>query len=255
MNKFETLPNNDCIITIDPSLTSTAVVINDYKMVFTSKAKLKSGKLSKWFNFVEPHVNIYHHEFVYPKDYTTLERYKLETYSNIARTISNTCSNHVLHPIRLGTPINSHRKGKYNSVTFYIEGYSFSSVSGKLIDLVTFGSLLKHFMTENVTDDIRVIPPKTLKAEAAKLTYAPVDEGKRKPKIVYRNGAGLKGGSFKKHEMYKVLTDNVNLNCPWVNFLREHEDAVMESKAVPTPIDDINDAKILYEIFKKYKYH
>ena len=75
-----------------------------------------------------------------------------------------------------------------------------------------------------------------------------VKKGKKVIKFEYRNNDGVIGGKFNKHEMYQALTDNDTLQTPWVNFLREHQEEIMSLKKVPTPIDDINDAILMFHI-------
>lgn len=127
-----------------------------------------------------------------------------------------------------------------------IEGYSYSSAAGPLIDLVCFGTLLRSKLSK-ISSDITVYAPTTLKSFAAQLTYTPIKKGK---KFEYRNNDGVSGGKFTKHEMYKALTENPDLNCEWLKMLREYKDEIFESKSVPKPIEDMNDAKLMYEIIK-----
>lgn len=61
----------------------------------------------------------------------------------------------------------------------------------------------------------------------------------------------MAGGSFKKPRIYKALLHNNNLKGDkWVEFIREHSDEILGMKSIPKPIEDINDAKTLYEIIK-----
>jgi hypothetical protein len=93
-----------------------------------------------------------------------------------------------------------------------------------------------------------VLSPTTVKLESCKLTYPPTEKGKKVIKLEYRNKEGVAGGKFKKHEMYKALTENSNLQLPWVEFLREQQDDILPLKKIPTPLDDINDAMLMYYI-------
>lgn len=226
------------IICIDPSLTCTAVVVNDKKAVFVKEgnAKTKTGKLSGWFEKTMPYADYYFHDLPGDADYHVLEVQKLACYDDITNSIMA----YVL------TNIDTTKDSKV-----FIEGYSFSSAAGPLIDLVTFGSFLRRKLYVGVTHNIRIIAPTELKALAAKFTYPPIQKGK---KVEYRNREGAAGGSFKKHDMYKALIENDALQCEWVQMLREHWSDIMGQKSVPKPIEDLNDAKLMYELAKADKY-
>ena len=234
----------DNIICIDPSLSCTAVVVNDYKAVFTTEktAYTKNMKFNKWFEVTNSHVEVSCHNFPdYKKmSFAESEMSKFHSYDQITDEIVGF----------IMETLESARTQELPTKVF-IEGYSFSSASGPLIDLVTFGTLLRLKLIRKVSSNITIIPPSELKLYAAKLTYQPVKEGK---KDVYRNREGVAGGKFKKHEMYKALIENDALQCNWVKMLREHWSDIMGAKAVPKPIEDLNDAKLMYEIVKSNKY-
>lgn len=234
-------------IAIDPSLSCTAMVINDKKFVYTTPAvaHTKKGELKRWFQECEDQgvrIRIFD-EIDHSLSHNELELHKLGYFSRVVDTIS--------------TDIDVFCDPSHG-ILVAIEGYSYSSAAGPLIDLVTFGTLLRRSIYNRFRSasdisgiqipELRILQPTEVKQRAAALTYPPIKKGK---KIEYRNADGIAGGSFKKHQMYKVLTENPNLhNDPWVEFIRGHEDEVMEMKSVPKPIEDINDAKIIYEILK-----
>lgn len=227
------------IICIDPSLACTAVIVNDKKAAFVKDgvAQTKTLKLTGWFQTVEPFIHIEIHSFTTEKlSFAESEIDKLERYDAITDNIVK----FVLANINLALPSK-----------VYIEGYSFSSAAGPLIDLVTFGSFLRRKLFHQVTSNITVIPPTELKALAARLTYPPIPKGK---KFEYRNREGVAGGSFKKHDMYKALIENDSLQCEWVQLLREHWSDIQGKKDVPKPIEDLNDAKLMYELAVANKY-
>ena len=64
-----------------------------------------------------------------------------------------------------------------------IEGYNFGAQVGDLIDLVAFSTLLRKKLYDYITKDITVYSPTSLKQESCKLTYPPIDIGKKKPCI------------------------------------------------------------------------
>lgn len=231
------------IICIDPSLSCTAVVVNDHKAVFTTEqtAFTKNHQMVKWFTACEPYADFFYHNFDKSKmAFTDSELSKFISYDQITTNIINYIKSKVVY------------RGFMGPCQAYIEGYSFSSTAGPLIDLVTFGTLLRYKLYTQITPDIRVIAPSELKLYAAKLTYPMVKEGKKE---MYRNREGVSGGGFKKWDMYKALVENTELNCEWVNFLREHAPDIMGKAAVPKPIEDLNDAKLMYEIAKADKYN
>lgn len=226
------------IICIDPSLSCTAVVVNDNKSVFTtdSTAYTKKLKLNKWFEVCEPYVDVFCHSFDKSKmSFSDSEVAKFIAYDILAEKI-------VAH-------IESQLEQRPSKV--FIEGYSFSSAAGPLIDLVTFGALLRFRLRDKISHNITTIPPSELKLFAAKLSYPSVMEGKKE---VWRNKEGVSGGKFKKPEMYKALIENDSLQCDWVKLLREHASDILSRNAVPKPIEDVNDAKLMYEIVKSNKY-
>lgn len=230
-------------VAIDPSLSCTAMVVDDKKFIYTtaSVAHTKKGELKRWFQECEEHgvtIRVWDDLPEYASHSDT-EWGKLQRYDEIADTILKDMFRNIYSGV----------------ITFAIEGYSHSSNAGPLIDLVTISTLIRKKILDTVTERkyigtaaLIVFQPTQVKQRAAALTYPPIKKGK---KTEYRNKEGIAGGSFKKHEMYKVLTENTDLhNDPWVEFIRGHEAEVSEMKSVPKPIEDINDAKILYEILK-----
>lgn len=230
-------------VAIDPSLSCTAMVVNDQKFVYTtsSVAHTKKGVLKRWFQECEDNgVTVRVWEDL--PDFTSnsdTELSKLSRYDEI--------SNHIVMDVL--NNINT-----LDGVVLGIEGYSHSSKAGPLIDLVTISTLLRNKLYTQVPMKVAgqfnmmVLQPTEVKQRAAKLVYAPIQKGK---KTEYRNSDGVAGGSFKKPEIYKALLDNQNLsNDTWVKYLHEQSEEILAMKMIPKPIEDINDAKTLYEIIK-----
>lgn len=229
------------IICIDPSLSCTAVVVNDKKAVFTltSTAYTKKLKPTKWFDLCHPYLDVFCHDFDKTKmSFSDSELSKFQSYDSLTNDIVGFIERVAI-------------RGLPNPSKVYIEGYSFSSAAGPLIDLVTFGTLLRSKIRSGITTDITTITPSELKLLAAKLTY-PVTVEKKKE--TWRNHQGVAGGSFKKHDIMKALIENNTLQCEWVNFLRAHSSDILAATSVPKPIEDMNDAKMMYEIVKSNKY-
>ena len=99
--------------------------------------------------------------------------------------------------------------------------------------------------------DLQIIPPTSLKLEAAKLTYPPIEKGVKIKKYEWRNNEGVSGGGFTKIDMCKALLENNDLSCDWVTMLRDNKENILSLKNIPKPIEDMNDAKLLYEILLK----
>lgn len=222
------------IVTIDPSLISTGLTVNgkSFSIAAEKIALTKTGKFTKWFDTVEPYCEIFTVNTDYKNEtiYAHLEVAKLETFQRTANLIRKT--------------IDTHCNPMYNTICL-IEGYSYSSQAGPLIDLVTFGSLVRERLFSRSGTKLVILAPSTVKRLAAKLTYEPIKKGK---KIEYRNNQGVAGGSFKKHEIYKVLTENDKINTDWVRFLRLKEKEILEQKSIPKPIEDINDSVVMFHI-------
>lgn len=228
------------IVTIDPSLNCTAVIVNDRKHVFAVEdiVYTKKGNLVKWFEAVEDLITIHTHSFDKTKmKHSDKEVAKLIAYTQLARNIVST--------------IIGDLAGTKGDIRVYIEGYSFSSESGPLIDLVTFGALLRHMIRNDITEDIRVIQPSELKMYSARFTYPPVTNKKSE---IIRNHLGIAGGKFKKPDMYRALVENTALNCQWVTRMRELAIDILAMKNIPKPMEDLNDAKLMYEIAVANKY-
>lgn len=213
-------------IGIDISINSTAIYIES-----DNKQKIISINNKKDNNIYIKELNRYGVEFIHidrkkSSDYSENEVIKLKHYDNVATIILNKCLENI----------------DTNKITYcQIEGYSFSKNTSSILDLVSFSTLIRTYLLKNINGiEISIISPSSLKLEACKLSYEPVDIGIRKPKLVYVNKEGIAGGSFKKPEMYKALLDS-NLNHPLKDFLIEYKH-LCERDKIPNPIEDIIDA-------------
>jgi len=224
------------LITIDPSINNTAIIVNGKIFCFTNKELMfsKTGKLTKWFELANPFVEYFPITYTKADDYSTNEILKLDTYHQIANTIVDVILMHC----------NSAEPFKV-----CIEGYSYNSAAGPIIDLVTFSTLLRYKLYEH-TEDITVISPTSLKHEAAKLTYPAIRKGKKVIKYEYRNHQGIAGGSFTKTDIFYALIENNNLQGEWVNFLRAYKKEITNNKVIAKPLEDINDAELMYRIYE-----
>ena len=126
------------IIAIDPSLISTALVVSSgdtfkiYNYCRENKVFGKKG-ITKWFGFAEEFITYKFIEYREYKDYSEGELVKLKDYDKISDTIITDILENIdpKKPTKIG-----------------IEGYSFSSAAGDIIDLVTFSTILRKKLFE-----------------------------------------------------------------------------------------------------------
>lgn len=224
------------LIGIDPSLISSSITINGKMLNYCkeSNAFNKSG-LQKWYKMAEHLVEYRFINYNTYKNYSEGELVKLMDYDNITDMIIDDIIKNI---------------DKDKSTRVAIEGYSFASNAGDIIDLVTFSTLLRNKIYKNITTDITVLSPSTLKQESCKLTYKPIDIGVKKEKLEWRNNEGLAGGKFTKREMMLSLIENSTLIDDWSKHLRDIKDEVMEMKKIPKPYEDSNDSFLLYLLLK-----
>lgn len=231
------------IIAIDPSLSSTAMVVNDKRFVYGSISTSRTKKLvlKGWYEKTEDLITLREHNDTPSLDYAEGEVAKWKHFNSISEKIAEDILANI---------------DKTTATVVAIEGYSFSSAAGPLIDLVTLGTLIRHKiigmklnLDPSLPLEFHIVSPTSLKAMVAKLTYPGTPKNK-KGDLEYRNKEGVAGGSFKKHEMYKALIENESLKCEYVQFLREHADEILALKGIPKPIEDTNDAKLLYEVVR-----
>lgn len=219
------------IVSIDPSLQSTAIVINGRVTSFAEESLIftKKGDYTKWFEVCSKACDI-----VPIKNYTSNQTFtdsevnKLRNYRTTAQAISDYLQSKV---------------DKSLPTEVFIEGYSYSSADGALIDLVTFSTLLRS-ACDSLGYILHIIPPSSLKSFSASLTYAPEKKGK---KTIYRNYLGVPGGKFKKPEMMYCIVENPKFDDDWARLMKSVSAEVLAMKSIPKPIDDLNDAYLLYQ--------
>ena len=233
------------IVAIDPSLISTALVVSSgdtFKMYNYCRESSAFGKtgIKKWFKLAEQFVTYKFIEYREFKDYSEGEITKLKDYDGITDGIIEDILDNIdrTKPTKIG-----------------IEGYSFSSTAGDIIDLVTFSTLLRKKLFDRVSEDITVLSPSTLKLESCKLTYPPIvtETGKKvkKVKVEYRNNLGLSGGKFTKTDMFMAIVDNTDLQDFWTKHCKLVKSDVLGVATIPKPYEDVNDAFLIYSVLKK----
>jgi len=227
------------LIGIDPSLISTAICINGKLINYCreSDAYNKNG-LAKWFKLAEQFINYKFIEYRKYKNYSEGEVIKLFDYDKITDSIINDIKSNI--DTTLPTKV-------------AIEGYSYSSDTSSIIDLVTFSTLLRKKIVDELTDDIKIIAPSSLKQESCKLTYEPINIGKKKDKFEFRNNEGVAGGKFTKREMFLSIIENDKVNELYSNHLRSIKSDILEVSKIPKPYEDSNDAYIIYQLLKHDK--
>jgi hypothetical protein len=224
-------------IGLDPSLISTAMVVNGelFNYCREKDAMNKSG-YSKWFKYCEDKVTFRFINYRESESYSEGELLKLKDYDKISDQIIKDIEDNI---------------DKSQPTKISIEGYSYSSDAGAIIDLVTFSTLLRKKLFDYISADITVLSPSTLKLESCKLTYPPINEGKKKDKWVYKNSYGISGGSLTKHGMFMCIVDNNEIKDDWSILCKTLKDDIMGASKVPKPFEDLNDAYLLYHYLKK----
>lgn len=229
------------IVTIDPSLISTALVVSSgdtFKMYNYCRESSAFGKkgITKWFGMAEQHITYKFIEYRSFKDYSEGELIKLKDYDKISDVIIKDIQENIDtdKPTKIG-----------------IEGYSFSSTAGDIIDLVTFSTILRKKLFDLISEDITVLSPSTLKLESCKLTYVPINIGVKKEKWVYRNNIGISGGSFTKREIFLAIIENNNWSDYWTKHCKLSQKDILGIAKIPKPYEDVNDAFLIYKYLEK----
>lgn len=229
-------------IGIDPSLISTAITIETYKetKIFNF---YKDKKLSKWEKLAEGTINMILTNF---KDYKKMkyseeQLAKHKDYLVIIETITETILNNI---------------DKSQETFIGMEGFSYGSGVGPLIDLVTFSTLLRNNLLKYVSNNIIILTPGELKKGCAMIAYNKGEDGDyRNNEIQEKSGKGLAGGSFKKHDMARALIDyygrtGIIINKQIHDFLMGYKDDIFSMKGFAKPFDDIIDSIWVKEVLK-----
>jgi len=222
-------------IGIDTSLNSTGLVVNDKVFCYNNKEDIytSKGAYTKWFDYLNPFISIREYNKISSDiEYSESEIFKFKRSEEIANDIITD----ILANINPNIP-----------TYVAIEGYSYNSEVGRLIDLVTIQTLIRRNLLLNKFI-LKVVSPSTLKLETCKMTYEPLIVSKanaKKIKYSYKNPDGIAGGNFQKPHMYKAIFENDKWTDSYkINISRFYKEAMSNSK-IPKPIDDINDAYLL----------
>ena len=209
------------LIGIDPSLNSTALSIyKDGKYLFYNYTNNKSNY--KWIKNINDCVNFKFHEYSNNDDFSESEVDKISIYDEVTDKIVYDIFNFI----------------KDEETKIFIEGYSYSAQAGRLIDLVTFSTLLRYKLLKNKNITLHFIPPSSLKKYVAAMVYKPDKKG------IYRDDSGKAGGSFDKKDMMNVLL-KFDIDELYFNYIKHNSHEILKSKNIPKPFDDINDSLLL----------
>lgn len=214
---------------VDMSLTSTAMsVYNENGYHFFSYFK-NYEKPGKWTKILEDFTKITGTFFTKSEDYSEQEVLKLKDYSVVIDLIAQDLNDVLID----------------GEIHVAIEGYSYSSDAGRIIDLVTLGTLLR-FRLREMGCKIYIYSPSTLKKETCGLIYG--WETNKKGKITgTRNKIGIAGGNFKKPQMLEALKDS-HFDSQLSKFSKEYCDILMEYSNIPHPIEDLIDSHWCLEV-------
>lgn len=208
------------IIGIDPSLNSTAISI--YKNgIFSFYNYTNKDPKYKWIKEIDNFVDFRFHEYDdETNSFSESETEKIKIYDIVTDKIFNDI-----------------KEISDQQTEVFIEGYSYSSAQGRLIDLVTFSTLLRIKLVKYGIN-LNVIPPSTLKKTIAEQVY-PLDK-----KGIPRDENDKAGGSFDKKDMMKCLV-KLDIKGDYIDYLKVNKDILLKPKNLPKPFDDINDAVLL----------
>ena len=224
-------------ISIDASIKSTAIIINNEHFInypgsdacFTSK-----GQLVKWYEIGKDAIE--YKPFTFKPEIEDNSQNEIKKYVDF-ELLTDSIINDILSRIKLG--VETH---------VGLEGYSYDSEAGPLIDIVTFTTLLRQKLYRKVTKNIRIYPPTEVKKGAAQLTYTPIPLNKKETKFIWRNNDGIAGGHFKKHEIYKSIIENPKYSGKYVDLLHTIKDEMLAMGSIKKPFEDMNDSYIIYQL-------
>lgn len=224
---------------IDISLLSTAVCIKNQDQTAKLFSYINEPPSSKWVKALSDVVNIVSIPNV-PRNpnYMLNEVEKLVHFD----VLSNVIVKGILDNLK---------PDETNTVV--IEGYSYSSNTNAILDIVTFSTLIRYKISRMIPYlNLKIVSPASLKLSTGMRTYGakPFLLGKKgqilkkEPPCV--NHEGVVAGKFTKHEMCKALLDG-QYQHPFNHWLAENAAEILAMKKIPSPISDIVDAIHLSE--------
>jgi len=229
-------------IGLDVSKISTAMCLekNNNIKLFNYSTK-KDNNI--WIKNTEHLINYRNiiYKYTEEKDYSKSQILKLIEFDETTNLIINDIIDNVdiLDSIRIG-----------------IEGFSYNSSVGPLIDIVEFTTLLKHKLLHklNKYSNVQILSPLTVKTECCRMTYEPRKElqGKRiiKEIIHLENKEGKQAIKFDKWDMFNAFLDCNEIKCDLKTWCEENKDKITKNKELPKPLDDVIDSYWIKEINK-----
>lgn len=215
------------IIGADLSLSSSGICIyNGEEIKFFSYTNAKPN--NKWVIVGNDYINYTFHQHKDSKKFTESELLKIKSYDQVTDNIVDDIVNFIGD----------------NDAEMYIESYSYSSKAGKLIDIVTFGTLIRYKLLGYNNIKLNFVPPSSLKKFSGQYAYGTQYQLPKDKKDMCRDESGKAAGSFDKKDLYVVLL-NLNLDYGYINFLNENRDDMLNLKNLPKPYDDLNDSLLL----------
>jgi hypothetical protein len=205
---------------IDPSITSTAVCLSEGDTDrFIIYGKPRKGK---WWDAVKHVCELKVREYEYPDVYSEQEIYKVRAYTRTAESIADDVA-------------------AFRPDIVCMEGFSYSSQAGDLIDLVTFGSALRMALL-NCGLTVQILAPTELKSASCALAYGRDTKGIPRRPIREGEKNGLAGGKFTKREMLEAAVFH-DESCDLLSCVgRDMVAEALSLAAVPKPLDDMVDA-------------
>ena len=214
-------------IGIDASLKSTAISIYSNKGEFLFNYTTENNKYIKATANI---INYYQFEYLDNDNYNLNEIARFHQYEIITDTIINDILKH----------IDNNEKSIIS-----IEGYSYSSAVGPIIDLVTFSTILKKKLFDFIKPQhFYILSPSTVKTQICKIVYNTFD---KKRKTYIHPTTLISGGKFEKRDMLITLLDS-NIKTRIKDFLFENKDKLLATKRISKPFDDLVDSILINNI-------
>ena len=228
-------------IGIDISKISTALCIERNKKIFLYNYTTKKDN-NIWIQDTSDFINYRYINYSYKniKDYSEREMKKFDEFEEV----SNLIVNDIFDNVKL-----------MDSISIAIEGFSFGSAAGPIIDLVELSTLIKHKIKSKIQGmvKIEIISPLTLKTFSCENVYKPIyiTKGKRviKKIKVIQNSNGKLGRDFDKKDMFNALIDS-KLEMNLIEHLKENKQIFLKNKEQPKPLNDMMDSIFLKERIK-----
>jgi hypothetical protein len=221
---------------LDISLLSTAVCLRKEGQTAQLFSYINESPNNKWVKSLSGIVNITCiPDLPRKSSYSRLEIEKLKHFDSLSSQIVQDIKNNI---------------DLEDDTVIFIEGYSYSSNSNALIDIVAFSTLIRYKLLHIVSDNIHIIPPSSLKLQTGLKVYkAPAFLLGKSGKILKKepvcvNNEGIPAARFTKKEMLQAYLDG-NIQTPLTLFLVENAEEILKMKAIPCPINDLVDAIFL----------